>query len=238
MLNQHFSITIRIASRNYFAHKLMLYWHSLSSLEASDFNCSIFPQVLPVSLRWKWLSLMTKASQGWSPELLWQATLFKFSYSKVLRAIAAPSFLGLFSHTINWNSQEITAIALSQHIYSPRFSNACKQVQLSYFSCILSKISMFSCFFHVFLLSSLLSCSIQSVSPSQIYSQLIFPIAPFKDISLAKKACVDTQKYGHLVSLQLVWSQSSLASVCLQFSASFLVSTQYFNLSFLFATWY
>ena len=79
-------------------------WHGLSFLEASDFNCSIFPQVLPVSLRWKQLSLMTKASQGWSPELLWQSVAFKLSYSKVLGAITALSFLGLFSNTINQNS--------------------------------------------------------------------------------------------------------------------------------------
>ena len=42
---------------------------------------------------------------------------------------------------------------------------------------------------------------------SQIYSQLIFQITPFRHISLVKKACVDTQKYKELVSLQLVWSQ-------------------------------
>ena len=62
MFNWHFAITTRIASRNHFVHKLVLYQHSLSFLKASDFNCSIFPQVLPVSLRWKQLSLMTKAS--------------------------------------------------------------------------------------------------------------------------------------------------------------------------------
>ena len=39
---------------------------------------------------------------------------------------------------------------------------------------------------------------------SQIYSQLIFPITPFRHISLAKKTCVDTQKYEELVFLQLV----------------------------------
>ena len=61
MLNQHFAITTRIASRNHFAHKLTLYWHSLSFLEALDFNCSIFPQVLAISTRWKQPSLMTKA---------------------------------------------------------------------------------------------------------------------------------------------------------------------------------
>ena len=104
MLNWHFAVMTRIASRNYFVHKSALYWHSLSILEASDFNCSIFPQVLPVSPRKKQPSLMTKASQGQSLELLWQSVAFKLSYSKVLGAIVAPSFLGLFSHTINWNS--------------------------------------------------------------------------------------------------------------------------------------
>ena len=104
MLNWHFVVMTRIASKNYFVHKSVLYWHSLSILEASDFNCSIFPQVLPVSPRWKRLSLMTKASQGQSLELLWQSVALKLSYSKVLRVIVAPSFLGLFFHTINWNS--------------------------------------------------------------------------------------------------------------------------------------
>ena len=104
MLNQHFVITTRIASRNYFVHKSALYQHSISILEASDFNHSIFPQVLPISLRWKQLSLRIKASQDWSLELLWQSVAFKLSYSKVLGAIAAPSFVGLFLHTINWNS--------------------------------------------------------------------------------------------------------------------------------------
>ena len=99
--NWHFAITTRIVSGNCFTHRSTLYWHSLSFLEALDFNCSIFPQVLPVFPRWKWLSLMTKASQGQSPELLWQSIVFKLSSSKVLGAIAAPSFLGLFSHTIN-----------------------------------------------------------------------------------------------------------------------------------------
>ena len=101
MFNWHFAIMTRIASRNHFVHKSVPYWHSLSFLK---FNCSIFPQVLPVSLRWKQLSLMTKGSQGQSPELLWQSTVFKLNYSKVLRAIVAPSFLGLFSHTINQDS--------------------------------------------------------------------------------------------------------------------------------------
>ena len=104
MLNRHFVITTRIASRNYFVHKSALDLHSFSILEASDFNCSILPQVLPVSLRWKWLSLRTKASQDQSLELLQQLVAFKLSYSKVLRAIVAPFFLGLSSHTINWNS--------------------------------------------------------------------------------------------------------------------------------------
>ena len=104
MLNRHFAITRRIASRNYFVHKSALYRHSLSILEASDFNHSIFPQVLPVSPRWKQLSLRIKASQDWSLELLQQSVASKLSYSKVLRAIAAPSLFGLFSHTINWNS--------------------------------------------------------------------------------------------------------------------------------------
>ena len=98
--NWHLAIMTRIASRSHFVHKSVLYWHSLSFLEASDFDCSIFPQVIPVFLRWKWLSLITKASQGQSSELLQQSIAFKLSYSKVLRAIAAPSFLGLFSHTI------------------------------------------------------------------------------------------------------------------------------------------
>ena len=79
MFNRHFVITTRIASRNYFVHKSVLYQNSLSFLEVSDFNCSIFPQVLPVSPRWKQLSLMTKASQGQSPELLWQSVAFKLS---------------------------------------------------------------------------------------------------------------------------------------------------------------
>ena len=39
---------------------------------------------------------------------------------------------------------------------------------------------------------------------SQIYSQLIFQVTPFRHISLVKKACVDTQKHEELVSLQLV----------------------------------
>ena len=104
MLNWHFAIITRIASRNYFVHKSVLYQHSLSILEASDFNHSIFPQVLPVSPRWKWLSLRIKASQGQFPELLWQSVAFKLSYSKVLGVIVAPSLFGLFSHTINWNS--------------------------------------------------------------------------------------------------------------------------------------
>ena len=104
MLNWHFAVMTRLASRNYFVHKSALYQHSFSILEASDFDCSIFPQVLPVSPRWKQLSLMIKASQGQSLELLWQSVAFKLSYSKVLGAIAAPSFLGLFFHTINWNS--------------------------------------------------------------------------------------------------------------------------------------
>ena len=46
-------------------------------------------------------------------------------------------------------------IAFSQHIHFPSLSNACDQAQLSRFSCILSKILMFNCFFHV--LSPLLS---------------------------------------------------------------------------------
>ena len=104
MLNRHFAITTRIASRNYFVHKSALYWHSLGILEALDFNCSIFPQVLPVSPRWKQLSGRIKASQDRSLEHLWQSVAFKLSYSKVLRAIAAPSLFGLFSHTINQNS--------------------------------------------------------------------------------------------------------------------------------------
>ena len=104
MFNQHFAITTRIVSRNHFVHKSALYQHGLSFLEAWDFDCSTFPQVLPVFLRWKQLSLMTKASQGQSLELLWQSIAFKLSYSKVLRAIVAPSFLGLFSHAINQNS--------------------------------------------------------------------------------------------------------------------------------------
>ena len=33
MLNQHFVITTRIASRNYFVHKSALYWHSISILK-------------------------------------------------------------------------------------------------------------------------------------------------------------------------------------------------------------
>ena len=73
---------------------------------------------------------------------------------------------------------------------------------------------------------------------SQIYSQLIFQITPFRHISLVKNACVDTQKYKELVFLQLVWSQPSLASVSLQFLISFLIATQYFDLSFLIATEY
>ena len=73
---------------------------------------------------------------------------------------------------------------------------------------------------------------------SQIYSQLIFQITPSRHISPVKKACVDTQKYEELVSLQLVWSQPSLASVSLQFLILFLVATQYFDLSFLIATQY
>ena len=104
MLNWHFVVITRIALRNYFIHKLALYRHSFSILEALDFNHSIFPQVLPVSPRWKQLSLMIKASQGRSLELLQQSVAFKLSYSTVLRAIAAPSFLGLSSHTINQNS--------------------------------------------------------------------------------------------------------------------------------------
>ena len=71
---------------------------------------------------------------------------------------------------------------------------------------------------------------------SQIYSQLIFQITPFRHISLVKKACVDTQKYEELVFLQLVWSQPSLASVSLQFLTSFLIATQYFDLTFPIAT--
>ena len=165
MFNRHFAITTRIASRNHFDYKLVLYWHSLGFLEALDFSCSIFPQVLPVSPRWKQLSLMTKASQGQSPKLLWQSTAFKLSYSKVLRAIVAPSFLGLFFHTINWNSQEIMEITLSQHIYFPSIHNACDQVPLSCFSCILGKIFMFKCFFYVFPFQYLLSYSVQYVSP-------------------------------------------------------------------------
>ena len=39
---------------------------------------------------------------------------------------------------------------------------------------------------------------------SQIYSQLIFLITPFRHISLVKKACADTQKHKELVVLQLV----------------------------------
>ena len=101
MLNWHFVVMTRIASRNYFVHKLALYQHSPSILEALDFNRSIFPQVLLVSLRWKRPSLMTKASQGQSPELLQQSVAFKLSYSKVLGAIVAPSFLGLFSRTLH-----------------------------------------------------------------------------------------------------------------------------------------
>ena len=46
MFNWHFVIMTRIASGNHFAHKLTLYQHSLSFLEASGFNCSIFPQFL------------------------------------------------------------------------------------------------------------------------------------------------------------------------------------------------
>ena len=49
------AIMTRIAWRSHFVHKPVPYWQSLSFLEASDFNHSIFPQVLPVSLRWKWL---------------------------------------------------------------------------------------------------------------------------------------------------------------------------------------
>ena len=63
----------------------------------------------------------------------------------------APSLFGLFSHTINWNSLEIMAIALSQHIYFPNAPDACDQVRLSHFSCILGKIFMFKCFLYVFL---------------------------------------------------------------------------------------
>ena len=73
---------------------------------------------------------------------------------------------------------------------------------------------------------------------SQIYSQLIFQITPFRHISLVKKVCVDTPKYKESVSLQLVWSKPSLASVSLWFSTSFLVATEYFNLSFFIATQY
>ena len=83
------------------------------------------------------------------------------AYSKVFGAIAAPFFLGLSSHTINQNSQEIMAITFSHHIYFPSAPTACDQVRLSHFSCILGKIFMFKCFLYVFLLvSSLLFCLI------------------------------------------------------------------------------
>ena len=45
---------------------------------------------------------------------------------------------------------------------------------------------------------------------SQIYSQLIFQIIPFRHISLVKKACVDTQKYEFPFNLCEV-SQFSLS---------------------------
>ena len=93
MLNWHFVVTTRIASKNYFMHKSALYQHSLSILEALDFNCSIFPQVLPVSPRWKWLSLRIKASQDWFPELLQQSVAF---IAKSLERSWLPSCLVYF----------------------------------------------------------------------------------------------------------------------------------------------
>ena len=57
----------------------------------------------------------------------------------------------------------------------------------------------------MFVSSSILSSVLSDMfHHSQIYSQLIFPITPFRHISLVKKACVDTPKYKELVSLQLV----------------------------------
>ena len=210
----------RIASGNHFAHKLTLYQHSLSFLEAPDFNFSIFAQALPVSPRWKRLSLMTKASQGWSLELRQQSTVFKLSYSKVLRATMAPSFLGLFpipSIRTPRKSWQLPLADISIFIASLMLAIKCDLVVFLVYLVKSLCLNVSFMFFSFIIFSPVLSNMFHHFT---IYSQLFLRITPFRHILLVKKACVDTQKHEELVPLQLVWSQSSLALVSLQFLTS------------------
>ena len=163
--------------------------------------------------------------QDQSPELLWQSVAFKLIIAKSSEWSRLPPCLVHFpipsirTPRKSWRSPLVTPSTFPAPLL------LAIKYDLVVFPAYLVKSLCLNVSF-MFSSSSIFSSVLSNMfHHSQIYSQLIFQITPFRHISLVKKACVDTQKHEELIFFQLVCSQLSLASISLWFLTLFLVAT-------------